>query len=49
MLHAFVKGVFSRVKSAEKHFKIAMIDIERAPMIDARYTPIRAPEVRFFL
>jgi hypothetical protein len=48
MLHAFVKGVYNRVKNAEKHFKIAMIDIERAAMIDARYMPIRAPEVRFF-
>jgi len=25
-----------------------MIDIERAPIIDARYTPIKAPEIRFF-
>jgi hypothetical protein len=48
MLHAFVKGVFYKVKDAKKHFQVAMIDIDRAPMIDARYMPITAPEVRFF-
>jgi hypothetical protein len=48
LMHAYVRGVQGKVKDAKRLFKTAMIDIERAPMIDARYMPINAPEVRFF-
>ena len=48
MLHSYVMGIRNRIKDSNKYFLVAMIDIERAPMIDARYMPINAPEVRFF-
>ena len=48
MLHSYLHTVASHVRDAQKHFQLAMVDIEKAPLIEARYMPIRAPEVRFF-
>jgi len=48
MLHEYVRAVYNRVADAKKLFQISMIDLERAPLVDERYAPIKAPEIRFF-
>lgn len=48
MLHEYLRAVYGKVTDAKKLFQVAMIDIERAPLVDDKYSPITAPEVRFF-
>lgn len=48
MMSEYLRSVYKRVTDAKKLFQVSMIDIERAPLTDARYAPINAPEVRFF-
>jgi hypothetical protein len=48
MLHQYVKSVAAKVTDSKKLFQVAMIDVERAPLVDAKYSPINVPEIRFF-
>jgi len=34
MLHEYLKAVYTKVTDAKKLFQVAMIDLERAPLID---------------
>jgi len=50
MLNAFMQAVSSNINFAYKKriLQVAMLDIQKAPVLDVRYSPINAPELRLF-
>jgi thioredoxin-like negative regulator of GroEL len=48
VLHSYLTSIKQRVNVSRNYMEVAIIDITRSPMIDARYSPINAPEVRLF-
>lgn len=48
LLHSYLRAIKSHVNVSRKYIEVAIIDITRAPIIDARYSPVAAPEVRLF-
>ena len=50
MLNAFMQAVSTNVNHGHKKklMQVAMLDIQKAPVLDSRYSPVKAPEIRLF-
>lgn len=48
MLNSYLRGVATNIKDANKHFQLAMLDIDTSPALEHRYSPVTSPELLFF-
>ena len=48
ILSEILASISRRVQDQQSLFEVAMVTIDRAPMLEARYTPVNAPDFRIF-
>ncbi len=48
MLSEMLASISRRVQDQNKLFEVAMVAIDRSPMLEARYHPVNAPDFRIY-
>jgi len=48
MLSEMLASVSRRVQDENQLFEVAMVAVDRSPMLEARYHPVNAPDFRIY-
>ena len=48
MLSEMLASIIRRVQDQDKLFEVAMVAVDRSPMLEARYHPVNAPDFRIY-